>query len=91
MLDESGESIVSVRVALCAVGPTPMFVPEIGDALAGQPITEKLLEKAASLARDAAQPIDDIRGTAEFRKHITAVLTERVLRTAIARAKQKGI
>ena len=91
MLDESGESIVSVRVALCAVGPTPMFVPEIGDALAGKTITEKLLRKAAGLARDAAKPIDDIRGTAEFRKHITAVLTERVLRTAIARAKRKGI
>jgi carbon-monoxide dehydrogenase medium subunit len=67
--------------------PTPLFVKAAGDALAGQPATDESIEKAAQAAMAAARPITDMRGSAAQRKHLTGVLTRRVLKTAIARAK----
>ena len=60
---------------------------EIGDELAGQTVSEEAVAKAAQLAADAAKPIDDMRGTIEFRKHVSGVLTKRVLNEAITRAR----
>ena len=86
-LDESGENFVSARVALGAVAPTPLFVESAGAALAGQPVGDEAIAAAATAAREAATPIGDMRGTIEFRKHLTGVLTERVVREAVARAR----
>ena len=86
-LDDSGERFDAVRVALGAVAATPLFVTEIGDELAGQTVSEEAVAKAAQLAADAAKPIDDMRGTIEFRKHVSGVLTKRVLNEAITRAR----
>jgi carbon-monoxide dehydrogenase medium subunit len=86
-LDESGERILSARVALGAVAPRPLYVPAIGAALAGQPVSDDVLATAAALARDAATPITDQRGTAEHRKHLAGVLTRRALQGAIERAR----
>lgn len=86
-LDSTGDNFVSARVALGAVGPTPLYVPAIGEAVANQPVSDATFAKAAELARAAARPIDDMRGTAEFRKHVSGVLTERVLREAVFRAR----
>jgi xanthine dehydrogenase FAD-binding subunit len=87
VLDESRTRIESARVALGAVAPTPLFIPDAGDALAGKEATPEALEEAARIAQDAAKPISDMRGTAEYRKHISGVLTRRVLAQAIERAK----
>jgi carbon-monoxide dehydrogenase medium subunit len=87
VLDESRSRIQSARVALGAVAPTPLFIPEAGEALAGQPINAESLEKAAKLAQDAARPITDMRGTVEYRKHLSGVMTRRALEKAIDRAK----
>ncbi len=87
VLDESGQTIQSARIALGAVAPTPLLVKEAGDALAGQPITDEVLDRAAELARAAARPINDMRGTIAQRKHLSAVLTKRALRIAIDRAR----
>jgi CO/xanthine dehydrogenase FAD-binding subunit len=86
VLDESRTLIQSARIALGAVAPTPLFVTEAGDALAGQRIGDEAIERAAKLAQDAARPITDMRGTAEYRKHLSAVLTRRALKIAIERA-----
>jgi carbon-monoxide dehydrogenase medium subunit len=86
-LDAAGEKFVSARVALGAVAPIPLYVPAVGEALAGQPVNDATFAKAAEVARAAAKPIDDMRGTAEFRKHSSGVLTERVLREAVYRAR----
>jgi carbon-monoxide dehydrogenase medium subunit len=86
-LDESGERILSARIALAAVAPRPLFVPAVGAALAGQPINDDTLATAAAIARDAAIPISDQRGTAEHRKHLAGVLTRRALQGAIDRAR----
>lgn len=87
VLDVSGERFVSARVALGAVAPRPLFVPEIGAALAGQPVGEESLAAAAAAARNAAVPINDQRGTIEHRKHLAGVLTRRALQGAIDRAR----
>lgn len=82
-----GETIAAARIALGAVAPTPLYVPAVGDALAGKPATEASYEAAAAVARSAARPITDMRGTAEFRTHLIGVLTKRALRGAVERAK----
>ena len=76
----------SARVALASVAPTPLFVKEAGDALAGKPVNEESVKTAAGIARDAAKPISDMRGTIDFRTHLCEVLTRRALHTAIERA-----
>jgi CO/xanthine dehydrogenase FAD-binding subunit len=86
-LDESKTKFVAARVALGAVSPTPLYVPEIGALLAGQDVTPAALDRAAELAKAAAKPISDMRGSAEQRKHLSAVMTRRALEIAIARAK----
>jgi carbon-monoxide dehydrogenase medium subunit len=86
VLSSDKSTIESARISLGAVAPTPLFVQEAGDALAGQPVSEESLAKAAELAKVAARPISDMRGTIPQRKHLSAVLTQRALRIAIDRA-----
>jgi carbon-monoxide dehydrogenase medium subunit len=86
-LDKSGEKFVSARIALGAVGPTPLFAKAAGDLLAGQSVGDAAIAKAADAARSIARPIDDMRGTKEFRQHVTGVLTRRVLEEAVRRAR----
>lgn len=80
-------TIVSAHVALSSVAPTPLYVTAAGTALQGLPATAESLAKACELARDAARPITDMRGTADYRRHLCAVLTRRALESAIATAK----
>ena len=80
----------SARIALASVAPTPLFVKEAGDALAGQPVTEASIQTAASIAKDAARPITDMRGTIAYRKHLCEVLTRRALNVAVERARNSA-
>jgi carbon-monoxide dehydrogenase medium subunit len=86
-LGDKRTACVSARVALGAVGPTPLFVPEAGAALAGTPLAESDFERAGALARAAARPISDMRGSADYRRHLVGVLVKRALRVAVERAK----
>lgn len=87
VLSADGGTIVSARIALGAVGPTPIFAKAAGDLLAGKPATEESFVQAADAAEAAATPINDMRGTIEQRNHLINVLTKRTLREAVARAK----
>lgn len=87
VLDAAGKTFQSARIALAAVGPTPIFAKEAGDALAGKPVDEDSIQQAAEAAAAAAKPITDMRGTVEQRRHLCKVLTARALRGAVARAK----
>jgi CO/xanthine dehydrogenase FAD-binding subunit len=87
-LDLDDDRVVDARIALGAVGPTPIFAAEASKALIGKKLDEAALDNAARLATSVATPIDDMRGTAEFRRHIVGVLTRRVLTIAAERARQ---
>jgi carbon-monoxide dehydrogenase medium subunit len=86
-LDERGESIVAARIGLGAVAPVPLLAADAGDLLAGKPATDASLTLAANAAREIVAPISDMRGTKEYRVHVTGVLVERTLRAAIQRAR----
>ena len=79
-------NIKTARVTLASVAPVPLFVAEAGEAVAGKPATEDTVRIASGIARDAAVPITDMRGTIEYRKHLCEVLTRRAMMTAIERA-----
>jgi carbon-monoxide dehydrogenase medium subunit len=77
----------AARVALAAVAPTPLLVPEAGRALVGTRVTDEALARAAAAARAAASPIDDKRGTVTYRRQLAGVLTTRAAAIACRRAK----
>jgi carbon-monoxide dehydrogenase medium subunit len=68
------------------VAPTPVRATAAEQALEGQPVAPDAIEAAAALAVEAARPISDQRGSADFRRHLVRVLTRRTLMTALARA-----
>lgn len=86
-LDESRTKIEAARISLGAVAPKPLYVEEAGAALVGKTISDEVLDAACKIAQTAATPISDMRGTAEYRKHLSAVLPRRALQKAIERAK----
>ena len=88
-LDEDG-TCSAARVAVGAVAPTALLVPDAGMALIGTKVDEAALEKAASAVRAACNPIDDKRGTAEYRIRTSAVIFKRAAAEALARAKTSG-
>jgi carbon-monoxide dehydrogenase medium subunit len=91
VLDKSGQKFESARIALGAVAPTPLFAEAASKLLAGQPVNDESLDKAAAAAREIATPITDMRGTREYRIHVTGVLVKRVLQAAVARARGEDI
>jgi carbon-monoxide dehydrogenase medium subunit len=86
-LDKAKQKILSARIALAAVAPTPLFAEEAGTFLAGKEMTEANIREAARIAQTTARPISDLRGTVEYRKHLCAVLTRRALEKAVERAR----
>ena len=71
-----------VKIALGAVAPTPMRATKAESRLMGKPFSAELVKQAAETASDEARPISDIRGTAEYRKEMVRVLTQRALNQA---------
>ena len=84
-LDEQGVC-TAARVAIAAVAPTALLVPEAAQALIGSPLDDESLQHAGAAASAAARPIDDKRGTATYRRTVVAVLTRRAASIAGARA-----
>ena len=86
LLTLEGDRIKRARLALGAVAPTPVRAHAAETALEGQPASESVFAKAAQAAAAEARPISDQRGSAEFRRHLVRVTTERCLQEAARRA-----
>ncbi|HYF77872.1 MAG TPA: xanthine dehydrogenase family protein subunit M [Symbiobacteriaceae bacterium] len=87
-LDEEG-GISAGRIALTGVGMTPVRAASAEARLAGRPPTPEVFAEAASAVRDEIEPDTDIHATADFRRHLAGVLTERALGRALQRALER--
>jgi carbon-monoxide dehydrogenase medium subunit len=85
-LDDAG-LCTSARVALGAVAATQLLVGEASDALIGTPVDDDALQAAGAASSAAAKPIDDKRGTVEYRRTVAGVLTRRAAQIALDRAR----
>jgi carbon-monoxide dehydrogenase medium subunit len=85
-LDASGKC-TATRVSLGAVAARPLYVKEAGDALVGTKVDDAALDKMVAAVRAACKPIDDKRGTIEFRIKVAGVIARRTALIALERAK----
>ena len=79
--------IKSARVALGAVAPTPLLVPAAARAIVGTKLNKAALNALAEACSAACNPIDDKRGTIEFRTEVVGVLAQRAAKIAYKRAR----
>lgn len=79
--DSTTPSGYRFRVALASVAPVPLLVPSVEKFLAENTVSPKTLEEAAVLAMDACNPIDDVRGSAHYRKLMVRNMTRKALVT----------
>jgi carbon-monoxide dehydrogenase medium subunit len=78
-LDENGSKCLSARLAVGAAGPKA-FRPQQAEAyLIHQPPGRASFAEAGRLTAEASAPISDVRASAEYRRHLVAVMVERAL------------
>ena len=87
-LDESG-NCKEARVAIGAAAPTVIRVPEAEAILHGKKINDQLLAEVMEVVSTACNPINDKRGTVEYRRQVAGVLAKRVILLAEKRALDK--
>tara|TARA_X000001036_G_C20643824_1_gene792194 strand:+ start:116 stop:979 length:864 start_codon:yes stop_codon:yes gene_type:complete len=78
--------VSSCRIALAAVGPTPIFAEAASELIIGKEPTEENIKIVSEKAKEIASPIADMRGTIEHRKDLIQVLTKRTISKALERA-----
>lgn len=86
-LDAGAERCVEARIALGAVAPTTVRARAAERLLEGRPATADVFREAAESAREASAPIGDVRASADFRRHLTAVLVRRALERCAGRVR----
>ncbi|MGH7886882.1 MAG: FAD binding domain-containing protein [Candidatus Binatia bacterium] len=72
-----------LRLAVGAVSPRPLRIHKAEELAQGSPLTAPLIAQAARLASQAVDPIEDLRGPADYKRHLVEVLVRRAL-TALA-------
>lgn len=82
VLTFDGETVSGASIAQGSVAPTIITSTQAEQYLIGKPLDDTVIARAAELAGQACSPIDDIRGTADYRREMIRVLTQRAL-TAI--------
>jgi carbon-monoxide dehydrogenase medium subunit len=72
-----------IKIAMGAVAPVPMRAKKAEEILRGKQLNDDLIENAAQIASEESKPIDDIRGSAEYRREIVRALTKRAIRQSL--------
>ena len=83
-----GRKVKSAGIGLTSVGATNIKAKQAEKALVGHELKEDVIAEAARLAAAAAEPKDDIRGTAAYKKDVVRVFVQRGLKAALARAQE---
>ncbi|HJS20855.1 MAG TPA: FAD binding domain-containing protein [Anaerolineales bacterium] len=91
ILDVEADAVKSASITLGSVTPIIVHAKEAEKYLAGKPLTDEVFEEAARLAMSASKPIDDIRGSAAYRREMVRVCTLRGLKSIRAGQEQTGM
>lgn len=83
---DGGGAISKAGIALTSVYPHNLKVTEAEAVLVGQQPSSELFAEAAQIAHDACDPTDDVRGSADYKRHVVRVFTERSLAASLAGA-----
>jgi carbon-monoxide dehydrogenase medium subunit len=83
------DKIATARIAIGAAAPKPILVEQASRFLEGKAPTDAHFEEAGALAADEVKPITDLRGSEQYRRSLSRVLTVRVLKRALERLNQK--
>jgi carbon-monoxide dehydrogenase medium subunit len=78
--------VTRARVAITALAPTILLVPDAEEALVGSDGGVAAAAAAAAAVAKAARPISDVRGSADYRRAMAEVVTRRVIDAAVRRA-----
>jgi carbon-monoxide dehydrogenase medium subunit len=81
---EQDGSCKDVRIVLGSVGVTPIRARQAEDSLRGKPLTDENIRAAAALVKDAVDPLEDFRGSAEYKTEMAEVFARRAVEQAIA-------
>jgi len=73
-----------IRIVLGAAGVTPIRAKDSEDALRGKPLTDENIRAAAALVKDAVDPLEDFRGSAEYKTDMAEVFARRAVEQAMA-------
>jgi CO/xanthine dehydrogenase FAD-binding subunit len=87
----AGDAVEWAGVAITALAPTIRLVPEAAEALAGSDGGPEAVRQAAQAAAAAAEPISDVRASADYRRAMAEVVARRALTAAVARARGEAI
>ena len=80
-----GDTIAAARVGLTAVAPDAEGLAALAQAMVGKPATEQTFAAAGAAAAEACEPMSDMRGSADYKRHLASELTIRTLRTSVER------
>jgi carbon-monoxide dehydrogenase medium subunit len=83
----SGEEIEDARIGMCAVGPTTLRARGAEEVLKGQRPDAELYKRAGARAAEECDPMDDVRGTPEYKRDLVRVLLRRAMELAVGRAR----
>jgi aerobic carbon-monoxide dehydrogenase medium subunit len=81
--------IEDAGIGLTALGATHFVAAEAEEFLRGRPADEDVLAEAGRIAAAHCRPVADQRGPADYKRHLAQELTTRVLRLAVARARER--
>jgi carbon-monoxide dehydrogenase medium subunit len=85
-VEMDGKTCSDARIAFGSVAETPLRVEAVEAIIEGKELTPEVLEEVGEASKDHVHPITDVRGTAEYRRDMCAVLVKRALKCSLERA-----